>query len=194
MKRFIAFFALLHSSFLFSAESVKLIFDTDMGNDVDDLIALCMINNLQSRGTVDLLADEKNADGSLRYPHDLMSGKDAPEAVGLIKKILAAQPDHSVVIAQVGFFTNLARLLDDAEGKALVAKKVKLLSIMAGAFQTVNFDTRHLEYNVKLDDRLVAIVSASDLVLPTGSRKPSLHAERRVWKQWNTPMKASPRC
>ena len=197
---------------LAQAEPVKLIFDTDMGNDVDDLMALCMIHQLQKRGTVELLAvtvtkdhpqaaafvdavntlygypdtpigvvrdgaakeagkfnllaDEKNADGSLRYPHDLSSGADAPEAVGLIKKILAAQPDGSVAIAQVGFFTNLARLLDDPEGKALAAKKVKVLSIMAGAFQTVQWNTRHLEYNVKLD----------------------IPAAQKLAKNWPTPM------
>ena len=179
------------------AAPVKLIFDTDMGNDVDDLMALAMIHNLQKRGACELLAvtitkdhpqaaafvdavdtlygypdtpigvvrdgaakeagkfnllaDEKNADGSLRYPHDLKSGADAPEAVALIKDILAKQPDGSVVIAQVGFFTNLSRLLDSPGGKELIAKKVKFLSIMAGAFQTVKWDTRHLEYNVKLD-------------------------------------------
>jgi inosine-uridine nucleoside N-ribohydrolase len=179
------------------ASPVKLIFDTDMGNDVDDLMALCMIHSLQKRGACDLLAvtitkdhpqaaafvdavntfygypdtpigvvrngagrepgtfnllaDEKNPDGSLRYPHDLNGGADAPEAVGLIKEILSGQPDASVVIVQVGFFTNLARLLDEPEAKALAARKVKLLSLMAGAFQTVRFDTRHLEYNVKLD-------------------------------------------
>jgi inosine-uridine nucleoside N-ribohydrolase len=180
-----------------SAAPVKLIFDTDMGNDVDDMMALAMIHNLQKRGACELLAvtitkdhpqaaafvdavntlygypdtpigvvrdgaakeagkfnllaDEKNSDGSLRYPHDLKSGADAPEAVELIKKVLAAQPDGSVVIAQVGFFTNLSRLLDSPGGKELIAKKVKFLSIMAGAFQTVQWDTRHLEYNVKLD-------------------------------------------
>lgn len=182
---------------LSSAAPVKLIFDTDMGNDVDDMMALAMIHNLQKRGACELLAvtitkdhpqaaafvdavntlygypdtpigvvrdgaakeagkfnllaDEKNADGSLRYSHDLKSGADAPEAVGLIKDILAKQPDGSVVIAQVGFFTNLSRLLDSPGGKELIAKKVKFLSIMAGAFQTVQWDTRHLEYNVKLD-------------------------------------------
>ena len=179
------------------AAPVKLIFDTDMGNDVDDMMALAMIHNLQKRGACELLAvtvtkdhpqaaafvdavntlygypdtpigvvrdgaakeagkfnllaDEKNSDGSLRYSHDLKSGADAPEAVGLIKDILAKQPDGSVVIAQVGFFTNLSRLLDSPGGKELIAKKVKFLSIMAGAFQTVQWDTRHLEYNVKLD-------------------------------------------
>jgi len=186
------------------AEPMKLIFDTDMGNDVDDVMALCMIHALQSRGVVDLLAvtitkdhpqaaafvdavntfygrpdvpigvvkggatpdagkfnllaDAKNDDGTLRYPHDLMSGSDASEAVGLIRKLLAAQTDGSVTLVQTGFFTNLGRLLDsppDAvsplSGRDLIAKKVKLLSIMAGAFQTVNWDTRHLEYNVVKD-------------------------------------------
>jgi inosine-uridine nucleoside N-ribohydrolase len=196
MKRLIIlfFWALCGLS---QAAPVKLIFDTDMGNDVDDMMALAMIHNLQKRGACELLAvtitkdhpqaaafvdavntlygypdipigvvrdgaakeagkfnllaDEKNADGSLRYPHDLKSGADAPEAVGLIKDILAQQSDGSVVIAQVGFFTNLARLLDSPGGKELIAKKVKFLSIMAGAFQTVKWDTRHLEYNVKLN-------------------------------------------
>ena len=186
MKHLLLFFLLAS---LVHAAPVKLIFDTDMGNDVDDLMALIMIHNLQKRGACELLAvtvtkdhpqaaafvDAVNTlyghpdtpigvvrDGAAKeagefnlladnYPHDLRSGADAPEAVGLIKDILAKQPDGGVVIAQVGFFTNLARLLDDAEGKALVAKKVKLLSIMAGAFQTVQFNTRHLEYNVKLD-------------------------------------------
>lgn len=196
--------ALLALVGLAQAAPVKLIFDTDMGNDVDDLMALVMIHNLQKRGACDLLAvtitkdhpqaaafvdavntlygypdvpigvvrdgaakeagkfnllaAEKQSDGSPRYSHDLKSGADAPEAVALLRQTLAAQPDGSVAIAQVGFFTNLARLLDSKadshsplNGRELVAKKVKVLSLMAGAFQTVNWNTRHLEYNVKLD-------------------------------------------
>jgi hypothetical protein len=38
------------------AAPVKLIFDTDMGNDVDDVMALCMIHSLQKRGACELLA------------------------------------------------------------------------------------------------------------------------------------------
>ena len=165
------------------AEPVKLIFDTDMGNDTDDLMALCMIHTLQSRGAVDLLAvtitkdhpqaaafvdavntfygrpdipigvvkggvtpepgkfnllaAAKNEDGSLRYPHDLTSGEQAPEATGLIRKILAAQPDQSVSLVQVGFFTNFQRLLDSPADvhSPLTGKndreKVKVLSLMA---------------------------------------------------------------
>lgn len=186
------------------AEPVKLIFDTDIGNDVDDALALGIIHNLQKRGHCELLAvtvtkdhpqaaafvdaintfygrpdvpigvvrdgstrepgkfnllaDEKNADGCLRYPHDLLSGRDAPEAVGLLREILAKQADGSVALVQVGFFSNFARLLDSTpdrhsplSGRDLIQKKVRVLSIMAGAFQTINFNTRYIEYNVKLD-------------------------------------------
>ena len=135
---------------------VPLIFDTDIGNDCDDVLALGVIHALQTRGECQLLAvtitkdhelaaafvDVVNTfygrgdvpigvcrsgvtpepgkfnvlaeqrDGErLRYPHDLRSGKDAPDAVAVLRKTLAAAEDHSVAIAQVGFSTNLANLL-----------------------------------------------------------------------------------
>lgn len=183
---------------------VKMIFDTDMGNDIDDAMALAMIHQLARRGAVELLAvtstkdhpksaayidalntwygypdipigavrdgaakeegrfngqvERKKADGTPLFPHDLVSGDDAPEAVSLIRQTLAAQPDGSVMLVQVGFFTNLARLLDSKgdkasplDGPALVKAKVKELVLMAGAFQTIHHDTKHIEYNVKLD-------------------------------------------
>lgn len=186
------------------AEPVKIILDTDMGNDVDDLMALCMTHTLQTRGAVELLAvtitkdhplaaaftdavntfygypdtpigvvkggattesgrftllaEAKNKDGSQRYPHALKSGADAPEATTLLRKVLAAQPDQSVVLVQVGFFTNFERLLasqpdqhSSLSGRDLIAKKVKLLAVMAGAFQVVNWNTRHIGYNILKD-------------------------------------------
>ncbi len=86
------------------------------------------------------LVQQKQPDGRLRYPHNLLSGNDAPPATQVIRKALAAQADQSVVIAQVGFSTNLARLLDSGpddysplSGVDLVKSKVRLLSLMAGA-------------------------------------------------------------
>ncbi len=168
-------------------EPVRLIFDTDLGDDIDDAMALATIHALQSRGECELLAVTIAKDNELsgpaadaintfygrpdipigvvkngkrpqesrftpslvntkngeqqRYPHTLQSGKDAPEATELLREILAKQPDHSVVFAQVGYSTNLARLLDSKpdkhsplSGRDLVAQKVKLLSMMAGNF------------------------------------------------------------
>jgi hypothetical protein len=36
-------------------EAVRLVFDTDLGNDVDDAMALCMIHALADRGECQLL-------------------------------------------------------------------------------------------------------------------------------------------
>jgi inosine-uridine nucleoside N-ribohydrolase len=183
---------------------VSLIYDTDMGNDVDDALALAMIHAMQSRGECRLLAvtltkDNKYAapfvdlvntfygrgeipigvvkggvtpedgkynkqvvtakkNGKTIYAQDAVSNEKMPEATGLLRKILAGEPDGSVMIAQVGFSTNLARLLESQgdkysplSGRELVAKKVKLLSAMAGSFKPINGNKHFLEYNVKMD-------------------------------------------
>jgi purine nucleosidase len=131
------------------------------------------VNTFYGRGTVPIgvvgeggvkeqsgflsLADERDG-GSLRFPHDLASGRAAPPAVTVLRKALTGQDDGSVVIAQVGFSTNLARLLDSPpdeiaplEGEELVRRKVKLLSLMAGSFTPVAGRLQDLEYNVVKD-------------------------------------------
>jgi len=45
-----------------AAEPVPLIFDTDMGNDVDDALALAVIHALESRGEAKVLAGNINKD------------------------------------------------------------------------------------------------------------------------------------
>lgn len=72
------------------------------------------------------------------YPHAITSNSMATDAVTLYRKILAAQPDNSVTIVSVGFFTNLANLLGSPadtysplDGTALVKQKVKKLVSMA---------------------------------------------------------------
>jgi uncharacterized Ntn-hydrolase superfamily protein len=199
---------------------VRLIFDTDMGNDIDDALALGVIHALQSRGECNLLAVTLSKDnefaapfvdlvntfygrgqipvgvvrggktpedskyirlpseavgenGAQRYPHRLRRGKDAPEAVGLLRQVLAAQPDGSVVIAVVGFSTNVARLLEspaDAHsplpGRDLVSRKCRLLVMMAGMF---GGRERQKEYNVYID----------------------LPAAKKVFADWPTPLVAS---
>jgi inosine-uridine nucleoside N-ribohydrolase len=184
-----------------AADPVPLIFDTDMGNDIDDALALAVIHSLERRGEARLLgvtltkdnrwagpfvdlvntfygrgdvpigavrdgktpedgdfiraiADKTAGGGSTwLYPRKLTDSASAPEAVALLRKLLASQQDASVVIVQVGFSTNLARLLDspgDASsplgGRELVARKVRLLSIMGGAFPPLL-----AEYNIKVD-------------------------------------------
>jgi len=198
---------------------IDLIFDTDMGNDIDDALALGVIHALQSRGECRLLAvtvskDHESAgpyvdlvntfygrgstpigvvkngktpedsayirvpaqamdDGRLRYPHDLKSGKDAPDAVQVLRETLARAKDGSVTIVVVGFSTNLARLLESGadkisplNGVELVKAKCRELVMMAGMFTA---EGRHKEYNVFID----------------------LPAARKVYADWPTPIVTS---
>jgi hypothetical protein len=92
---------------------------------------------------------------SPHYPHNLRSNDQAREAVDLLRELLAKQPDKSVSLISVGIASNMANLLKskaDAHsplgGPALIRQKVKLLSIMAGAFTFTNNTNYHLEANV----------------------------------------------
>jgi inosine-uridine nucleoside N-ribohydrolase len=93
------------------------------------------------KGYTQVLSSAAQPDGSLVFPHSLTQGRSAPDSVALLRKTLAAQPDGSVVVIQVGFSTNLARLLESTGdpfspfgGRDLVRRKVRLLSVMAGAY------------------------------------------------------------
>ena len=50
------------------AQAVPVIFDTDMGNDVDDALALAMIHALESRGEAKLLAVTVSKDNKYAAP------------------------------------------------------------------------------------------------------------------------------
>jgi len=74
-------------------------------------------------------------------PHNLASYAEAEDAVRLYRRVLAAQPDGTVVIVTVGHLTSLARLLDSGPdgisplaGIDLVARKVRLWSCMGGKY------------------------------------------------------------
>jgi inosine-uridine nucleoside N-ribohydrolase len=198
MKRllFILALALALSIHPAGGAPVKVIFDTDIGNDVDDVLALSMLHALQSRGACEILGvtvtkpdelagpfvDAMNTfygrpqipigcihpspddpasrflplvnvkdDGKLRYPHKLQRGSDAPNATGLLRRVLSEQPDNSVVLIQVGYFSNLGALLDTPGGRNLIKQKVKFLSVMAGAFSPERQKAHFLEFNVIKD-------------------------------------------
>lgn len=71
-----------------------------------------------------------------RLPHSVTSSADVPGAVALYRRLLTHQPDHSVTIASLGGYTNLAGLLSSPGGRALITRKVKRLVIMDGFFPT----------------------------------------------------------
>lgn len=111
----------------------------------------------------EIISQMKTKDGSPLYPHHLVDGTKALEATSLLRKTLAAQPDGSVVMIEVGYHTNLARLLEsraDAssplDGSDLVRKKVRLLSVMAGNFHETQWQGKTTprgdpEFNLQVD-------------------------------------------
>ncbi len=159
---------------------VRLIFDTDIQGDVDDVGTVALLHALADLGEVELLAmgvscknpwsplclDAMNTYfgrsemplGVVRgeaflkpskyaqqiaeeFPHGLTSADDAPDAVEVYRKALAASTDKSVVMLSVGQLTNLANLLkskpdgiSELSGKALVEAKVKIWVCMGCKF------------------------------------------------------------
>ena len=90
------------------------------------------------------------------YPHSIQSNEQAADALSLYRKLLAAAPDKSITIVTVGFFTNMANLLQSGPdafspktGRALIQQKVKLLVSMAGRFDHEMGGFR--EFNVMKD-------------------------------------------
>lgn len=124
-------------------------------------------------------ADKPNKDCSqlwaqhinAKYPHALKSNDEALDAVKLYRKLLVSQPDKSVTVVTVGFFTNLSNLLNSPadeysslSGKELVSKKVKQLVSMAASLGKDG--TGGNEFNVVVDAA----------------------ASRNVFSNWPTPM------
>ena len=96
------------------------------------------------------LVEEKDG-GAFRYPHDVGVSEQPEKAVPLIQQLLQEAEDGSVAIIQVGLATNLAQLLGVEGGKALIEQKVDHLSLMAGAFETINGNNHYHEANVVND-------------------------------------------
>lgn len=168
-----------------SEERPRVVFDTDMYTDYDDIGALAVLHALADRGECELIAVGCNTHGDgnksvavceiinayygrdnlpvgcarsggrmgegcrgyglpEKYPqwvrHSVSS--DAPPAVDVYRKALAASPDKSVVLCSVGFLNNVADLLrTDAD---LVECKVRFWVCMACSYPDgKEYNSRH---------------------------------------------------
>jgi inosine-uridine nucleoside N-ribohydrolase len=200
-----------NSSLLAQKKALTVIFETDMGNDIDDVLALDMLYKYQDAGIVNIAAISNNKGNMYSIPFiDLLNrwygypniplgnvqntkvreGKKTSYveyvsnlkneqqsslfekqfnpsstvqgSVEMYRKVLSAQPDQSVIIISVGFLTNLSRLISSPadkysplNGKELISKKVKFMSLMGGDFRAEN---RTKEFNIRYD-----IASAKDV-------------------------------
>ncbi len=197
------------------AQIPAVIFETDMGNDIDDALALDLLYKAADDRLINLLAVSCHKESATTCDFiDLMnvwyghpevivaraprcitsnskdftkavceadrerrayarSGKAPEDAVKMYRRLLAVQPDQSVIIISVGFSTTLADLLETTAdefspltGRELVASKVKLTSIMAG-----NFGSKPIkEFNIRCD----------------------IPAAQKLFDQWPAPIVLSP--
>lgn len=190
------------------SKPVGVIIETDMGNDIDDALAMDLAYKAMDDGKINILAigvhklSPTAADyvdvlntwygyGSIpigrsqtpvynQHQRDYTipvcamrdskgkalwkrkkKGSDFEDPVTLYRRVLAAQPDTSVIFVSLGFGTELAKLLQsppDAvspmSGEDLVKQKVKYLSIMAGSYGA----RQRAEYNVVNDIPAMKIV------------------------------------
>jgi inosine-uridine nucleoside N-ribohydrolase len=181
-----------------SPKPLRVIFDTDMSTDYDDVGAITLLHYYADHGKAKILAtiasskpphiaaclsvfntyfktpdipigvpvgaantdsdSQKWSDSIIaKYPHKIKTNAGAMDAVKLYRKILASQPDNSVTIITVGFFTNIANLLQSKpdsysalSGEQLVNRKVLRMVSMAGQYPSGS------EYN--MDDQAAASI------------------------------------
>lgn len=172
----------------------RVIIETDMGNDIDDALALAVALKAADEGRLELLAVgcHKLSDTPARYVDVVTTWYGHPEVevamsrtpvkesssyadytiapcsmgfeesrggqfedpVKLYRRILAGAEDASITFVSLGFGTTLAQLLDSPadeisplDGRELVAKKARMLSVMAGSYG----EKKRAEYNVTND-------------------------------------------
>jgi inosine-uridine nucleoside N-ribohydrolase len=191
-----------NSSLMAQKKALTVIFETDMGNDIDDVLALDMLYKYQDAGIVNIAAISNNKgniysipfidllnrwygypniplgnvqntkvrEGKktsyVEYVSNLKNEKESSlfekqfnqssavqGSVEMYRKVLSAQPDQSVIIISVGFLTNLSRLINSPadkysplNGKELISKKVKFMSLMGGDFRAENTPAHPLKY------------------------------------------------
>ena len=174
-----------------SMQIPRIILDTDIAEDCDDVGAVAVLNALADLGETEILAmiactaneycapclqalntyygrpdipigtiknnglakpSRYNKQIANEFPNTIKSGTNALDAVELYRKILASQPDNSVIIVSIGFLTNLSQLLkskpdsySDKNGIDLVNSKVKFWVCMGGIFPSGT------EYNFNCD-------------------------------------------
>ena len=87
------------------------------------------------------VADTKDGEGQPMFRRTVADYSSLPDGWRLYRRLLAAQPDHSVSIVSVGFVTCLAQLLQSApdsysslSGVELVRQKVKCIYLQGGVF------------------------------------------------------------
>jgi inosine-uridine nucleoside N-ribohydrolase len=110
------------------------------------------------------LLSKKDAEGKPVYGHGIEKPNDTADPIPLIRNALTAQHDDNAIVVVVGPATNIAKVLDVPGARELIARKVRFLSIMGGAYPDGD-----PEFNIKTD----------------------IPAAKKLFAEWPTPIVAS---
>jgi inosine-uridine nucleoside N-ribohydrolase len=111
------------------------------------------------------LLEKRNEKGEKVYQHGIERMIDTAEVAPLLRNALTAQQDGNSMVVMVGPATNMAELLELPGAKDWIAKKVKYLSMMGGAYPV----STEPEFNIKAD----------------------IKAAQKLFAEWPTPIVAS---
>lgn len=108
--------------------------------------------------------EKRNAEGAPVHAHGIHKLTDTAEPHALIRNAFTSQHDQNAIVILAGPATNLARALDLPGVKDLIARKVRFLSVVAGAYPD-----GPPEFNVQTD----------------------IPAAKKLFAEWPTPVVAS---
>ena len=189
-----------------AAQPVRLIFDTDMGNDVDDALALAMIHALESRGETKLLAvtvtkDNKYAAPFIDAVNTFYGRGEIP--IGVVRN--GKTPEDSPLIRVPaerrkadGSYVYPHRLTDGANAPEAVSVLRRVLEKQpdgSAVIAMVGFSTnlaRLLDADPDLVKKKVRLLSVMAGMFPTGfaeyNVKTDIPAALRVFRDWPSPI------
>jgi inosine-uridine nucleoside N-ribohydrolase len=198
--------ALLSAGTVAAASPVRLIFDTDIGNDVDDALALAMIHALESRGEAKLLAVTVSKDNKYAAPFvdvaNTFYGRGGIP-IGVVRN--GKTPEDSPMIRVPaerrnpdGSYVYPHRLTDGARAPDAVAVLRRVLEKEddgSVVIVMVGFSTnlaRLLSADPDLVKRKVRLLSAMAGWFPVGEPeynvKTDIPAARQVFRDWPSPI------
>ena len=196
----------------------RIIFDTDMGNDIDDALALAMLHSLESRGETKLLAVTITKDNQWAAPYvDLVNTfyKRGDIPIGVVRGGVTREDSSYIRVPAErknadGTPLYPHNLRDGKQAPAAVEVLRRVLAKEADNAVTivqVGFSTNlahlldsppdaHSPLNgTELVQRKVRLLSAMAGAFPTGDREYNVHMDlksaRKVFSEWPTPIIAS---